>query len=78
MTNTAAPSPRTLSALAARATGVRFRATTTKLTGTVRVALAAAPDNGTAHVATAAEALRAAGYRVRVIADGWQLAVAAA
>jgi hypothetical protein len=67
---------RTLSALATKATGVKFagRHVPSSL-DTVRLELAGAPLNPLYRVAQAATALRAEGYTVRVIADGWKLAV---
>jgi hypothetical protein len=69
---------RILSALATKATGVKFAGRSAPLLpGAFRLELAGAPINPLYRVAQAATALRAEGYTVRVIADGWKLSVAA-
>lgn len=66
----------TVSRLARQAAGVRFTARRWQgRVDVVRVELADAPANGPARVREAAAALRAAGYKVRAIADGWKLEV---
>lgn len=72
-------SARTISALAAKATGAKFTAKAAPLLpDAVRVELVGCPSNPLQQVATAADALRAEGYTVRVIADGWKLSVTTA
>jgi hypothetical protein len=68
---------RTLSALATKATGAKFTARSAPRPGAFRLELAGAPINPLDRVAQAATALRAEGYTVRVIADGWKLSVTA-
>jgi hypothetical protein len=76
--NTTAVTARTLSALATKVTGAEFTARSAPLLpGAFRLELAGAPINPLYRVAQAATALRAEGYTVRVIADGWKLSVAA-